>query len=116
MTAMTMQATVESRPVPHRPGSLHAQALRRAGLRATSARIAALRAAPEILARHGHLSPSLLADACRRLGYHLHLSVFYHLLPDLAAAGLIPVHAIQLPASRMAGLSLVRGGGGADQA
>lgn len=116
MMAMTMQTTMESRHVPHPAGNPHAQALRRAGLRATSARIAALRAAPEVLAKHGRLSPSLLADACRRLGYHLHLSVFYHLLPDLAAAGLIPVHAIQLPASRMAGLSLVRGGGSTGQA
>lgn len=97
--------TRDARPPRRNP---HAARLRAAGLRVTSARIATLHAAPEVLARHGHLTPALLRDACIRLGYAVNLSAFYPLLPDLAAAGLIPVSAIRLPRSRTARLEGLR--------
>lgn len=74
--------------------------LRAAGLRATSARIATLRAVPAVLQAHGFLTPALLRDACAHLGYTLHVTVFYRLLPDLASAGLIPAEAIRLTGQR----------------
>lgn len=80
----------------------YAAQLRAAGLRATSARIATLRAAPAVLQAHGFLTPALLRQACAGLGYTLHVTVFYRLLPDLARAGLIPGKAIRLTGQRVA--------------
>lgn len=82
--------------------SPYAAQLRAAGLRATSARIATLRAVPAVLHAHGFLTPALLRQACAGLGYTLHVTVFYRLLPDLARAGLIPANAIRLTGQRPA--------------
>lgn len=85
-----------TRRTPLRPplspaGSPHSAALRRAGVRVTSARIATLRLAPIVLAAHGHLSPQLLHAASLAHGnLHVSTSAFYNTLPTLIAAGLLP--------------------------
>lgn len=89
------------------PGSTtrmsYAAALRAVGLRVTSARIATLRAVPEVLKEHGYLTPSLLHAACLRLGYSVHPNSFALLLSSLSAAGLIAAPARRLPAGAKAG-------------
>jgi len=66
-------------------------ALRGAGIRVTSARIATLRLAPIVLAAHGHLSPRLLQAAALEQGnMHVSTSAFYNTLSTLIAAGLLP--------------------------
>ncbi len=73
--------------------SPHAAALRDAGLRVTSARLAMLRMAPAVLEVHGHLSPQLLREAAYQHGYVFSPTVFRHVLPRLTAAGLLPAPA-----------------------
>ncbi|MBA8680904.1 hypothetical protein [Stenotrophomonas tumulicola] len=81
----------------------HAARLRAAGLRATSARIAVLQVMPEVLVAHGHATPQLLWQACGKRGYTVHRQVFYRLLPDLVAAGLVPLDAIRIGVDERAG-------------
>lgn len=79
--------------------------LRAAGLRVTSARLLTLRMAPAVLAEHGRLNPKLMhSAACRQGDAHISMSAFYGTLPTLAAAGLLPAHAIW-PNARAAGAS-----------
>ncbi|WP_303747870.1 hypothetical protein [Stenotrophomonas pigmentata] len=83
--------------------NIHSAALRGAGIRVTSARIATLRLAPLVLAAHGHLSPQLLhAAAVEQGGMHVSTSAFYNTLSTLTAAGLLPsthaAHASATPA------------------
>ncbi|MFT3763271.1 MAG: hypothetical protein QM761_11860 [Pseudoxanthomonas sp.] len=83
------------------PANANAAALRTAGLRVTSARLAALRLAPALLQRHGRLDARLLHDACLRHGYAVSKTSFYNVLSTLATAGLLPAGAIASTSSRV---------------
>ncbi|CAD7716608.1 hypothetical protein LMG31886_21950 [Xanthomonas hydrangeae] len=67
----------------------HADDLRNAGLKVTSARVAALQSAPVVLEEFGYLTPKLLIDATRAAGYTLSSTTIYRLLPKLIDAGLL---------------------------
>lgn len=67
----------------------HADNLRDAGLRVTSARVATLQNAPVVLEKFGYLTPKLLIDATRAAGYTLSSTTIYRLLPKLIDAGLL---------------------------
>lgn len=70
--------------------SPQARTLRAAGLKVTSARLAALRLAPEVLRHHGRLTPRTLYEAACRHGYTVSSTAFHGVLPRLASAGLLP--------------------------
>lgn len=77
--------------------SPHACVLRAAGLKVTSARLAALRLAPEVLRNHGHLTARNVYEAACRHGYTLSPTAFHGVLPKLANAGLLPQPTTSLP-------------------
>jgi hypothetical protein len=79
--------------------SLTSQAarLRAAGLRVTSSRMAVMRIAPEVLARHGQITPRTLSEAAVRSGYAVNEYTLYRVLVDLVVAGLLPAVALSPP-------------------
>ena len=70
--------------------SPHARILRAAGLTVTTARLAALRLAPEVLREHGSLTPGNLHAAACRHGYVVSPTAFRGVLRRLREAGLLP--------------------------
>lgn len=64
--------------------------LRGAGLNVTSARLAAVRLAPQVLSAHGRLTPQHLHAAAREAGYAISASAWYRVLACLQSAGLLP--------------------------
>ena len=73
-----------------RPSSPQCEALRAAGLKVTSARLAALRLAPPMLAERGSLTPRELHGAMNAAGYAVSVSALHDVLARLQAAGLLP--------------------------
>ncbi|KLD73779.1 hypothetical protein FZ025_13230 [Xanthomonas hyacinthi] len=64
--------------------------LRGAGLNVTSARLAAVRLAPQVLSAYGQLTPQHLHAAARDAGYAISASAWYRVLACLQSAGLLP--------------------------